>query len=216
MARPHQPQRCYRKKMKSFGIIFSLSTLIALTSCVTANQTEVITANQTKVTLIASGYGYEVGDIVLLDTRKEPEPGDIVQYNRIKNNSFCMSFGPTGSLAKVIGLPGDKVSFNVSSFSANGYTGSFPYGPGIGSRTKLTMWGTIKYADAANMDLVVPDGEYLADTHIGLECTGEVDETGSSKTYNRFTIKQQAIEGVILKKLGHDQVFQDEQKNIIY
>ncbi len=216
MASPHQPQRCYRKKMKAFGIIFSLSTLIALTSCVTAKQTEVITANQTKVTLITGGYGYEVGDIVLLDTRKEPEPGDIVQYDWRLNKSNCMGMGPSSYLAKIIGLPGDKVSFNVSSFSANGYTGSFPYGPGIWPRTKPTMWGTIKYADAANMELIVPDGEYLADRWIGLECTGELDETGSSKTYNRFTIKQQAITGVILKKLGHDQAFEERQKTIIY
>ncbi|MDO8715833.1 MAG: hypothetical protein Q7J73_03375 [Dehalococcoidales bacterium] len=208
MAGPHQPQRCSIKQITSFGIVFSLSTLIALTSCVTVNQT--------KVTLITGGYGYEIGDIVLLDTKKEPEPGDIVQYDWGLNKSNCMGMGPSASLAKIIGLPGDKVSFNVSSFSANGYTGFFPYGPGISPRTKPTMWGTIPYADATNMELVVPDGEYLADRWIGLECTGEMDETHSSKTYNRFTIKQQAIEGVILKKLGHDQAFQDEQKKIIY
>jgi hypothetical protein len=171
---------------------------------------------QKKVTLIAGGYGYEIGDIVLTDAQKEPAPGDIVQFDWKLNKSDCMGMGPGLELAQIIGKPGDKVSFDVNSFSANGYKGSFQNGPGIWPRTKPTIWGTSRYEDAANMELIVPDGEYLADRWIGLECTGEQDETGSSKTYNRFTIKQEAITGVILKKLGHDQEFEDRQKQIVY
>lgn len=208
MAGPHQPQRCSIKQITFFGIMFSLSTLIALTSCVTANQT--------KVTLITGGYGYEIGDIVLIDIKKEPALGDVVQYDWGLNKSNCFAFGPSLYLAKIIGLPGDKVSFKVNSFSANGYAGSFPYGTGIWPRTKPTMWGTMIYADAADMELTVPDGEYLADKWIGQECTGELDETGTSKSYNRFTIKQPAITGVILKKLGHDRAFEEEVKGRVY
>ena len=34
-----------------------------------------------QITLITGGYGYEVGDIVLVDTQQEPRLGDIVQYD---------------------------------------------------------------------------------------------------------------------------------------
>ena len=77
------------------------------------------------------------------------------------------------------------------------------------------MWGSTKYADVANMKLIVPDGEYLADKWIGQECSG-TGQNGSSILYNRFTIKKEAITGVILEKIGHDQDFEDAQKNIIY
>ena len=171
---------------------------------------------QHETRLFIGGYGYEVGDIVLIDTQKEPALGDIVQYDWELNKSNCMGMGPGLQLAKIIGKPGDRVSFDVNSFSANGYTGSFKHGPGIWPRTKPTMWGTLRYADAANMELTVPDGEHLADRWIGLECTGEQDETGDSKTYNRFTVKKEAIIGVILEELGHDKEFEERQKQIVY
>ena len=132
MAGPIQPQKCSLKKIKFFGIIFILITLIATASCTTRSQT--------KVTLITGGYGYEVGDIVLIDTKKEPELGDVVQYDWGLNKSNCFAFGPSMYLSKIIGLPGDTVSFNVTSFSANGYTGSFPNG----QLTKPMMWGNYK------------------------------------------------------------------------
>jgi len=161
-----------------------------------------------QITLITGGYGYEVGDIVLVDTQQEPKLGDIVQYGWRLNNSDCMAMGPGFYLAKVVGKPGDAVSFEIDSFSANGYTGSLP-------ATKPTMWGSTKYADVANMKLIVPDGEYLADKWVGQECSG-TDENGSSIFYNRFTVKSEAITGVILEKIGHDQEFEDAQKNTIY
>jgi hypothetical protein len=39
---------------------------------------------------------------------------------------------------------------------------------------------------------------------------------GSSKFYNRFTIKREAIKGVITQKTGHDQAFEDRQKGAVY
>ena len=161
-----------------------------------------------QITLITGGYGYEVGDIVLVDTLQEPKLGDIVQYDWRLNKSDCMAMGPGFYLTKVIGIPGDKVKFEIGSYFANGFTGSLPAG-------KPTMWGSTKYADVANMKLIVPDGEYLADKWIGQECSG-IDENGSSILYNRFTVISEAITGVILEKIGHDQEFEDAQKTIIY
>jgi len=160
-----------------------------------------------QITLITGGYGYEVGDIVLVDTQQEPKLGDIVQYDWRLNNSDCFSFGPGFYLTKVIGKPGDAVSFEIDYFFANGFTGSLP-------TTKPTIWGSTKYSSVANMKLIVPDGEYMADKWIGQECNGK-DESGSM-LYNRFTVKSEAITGVILEKIGHDQKFEDAQKNIIY
>jgi len=161
-----------------------------------------------QITLITGGYGYEVGDIVLVDTRQEPKLGDIVQYDWRLNKSDCTAMGPGFYLAKVVGKPGDKVKFEIGSFFANGFTGSLP-------ANKPTMWGSTKYEDVTNMILIVPDGEYLVDKCIGQECSG-TDENGSSILYNRYTVKSEAIIGVILEKIGHDQEFEDTQKSIIY
>jgi hypothetical protein len=149
-----------------------------------------------------------VGDIVLVDTRQEPKLGDIVQYDWRLNKSDCTAMGPGFYLAKVVGKPGDKVKFEIGSFFANGFTGSLP-------ANKPTMWGSTKYEDVTNMILIVPDGEYLVDKCIGQECSG-TDENGSSILYNRYTVKSEAIIGVILEKIGHDQEFEDTQKSIIY
>jgi len=161
-----------------------------------------------QITLITGGYGYEVGDIVLVDTQQEPKIGDIVQYDWRLNNSDCMAMGPGFYLTKVTGIPGDAVKFEAGSYFANGFTGSLPAG-------KPTMWGSTKYADVTNMKLIVSEGEYMADKWVGQECSG-TDKNGSSIPYNRFTIKSEAITGVILEKIGHDQEFEDAQKNIVY
>jgi hypothetical protein len=161
-----------------------------------------------QITLITGGYGYEVGDIVLVDTRQEPKIGDIVQYDWRLNRSDCMAMGPGFYLAKVVGKPGDSVKFGIDSFFANGFTCSLPAG-------KPTMWGSTKYADVTDMKLVVPQGEYLADKWVGQECSG-IDENGSNTPYNRITVKSEAIIGVILEKIGHDQEFEDAQENIVY
>ena len=109
-----------------------------------------------QITLITGGYGYVVGDIVLVDTKQVPKFGDIVQYDWRLNNSNCMGMGPGVYLAKIAGKPGDAVKFEAGSYFANGFTGSLP-------TTKPTIWGSTKYSSVANMKLIVPDGEYLAD-----------------------------------------------------
>ncbi|HUT69020.1 MAG TPA: hypothetical protein VMW86_10810 [Dehalococcoidales bacterium] len=171
---------------------------------------------QEKVTLATGGYGYEVGDIVIIDTQKTPEVGDIVQYDWALNKSNCFGMGPALYLAKIIGLPGGEVIFSRCDFKINGYIGTSPCGEGISPNTKMVIWGSDTYEDVAGRQLIVPSNEYLADKWVGQECTGEVDETGSSKVYNRFTVKNEAIKGVILIKLGHDKEFEESQKNIVY
>jgi len=161
-----------------------------------------------QITLITGGYGYEVGDIVLVDTQQAPKIGDIIQYDWRLNKSDCMAMGPGLYLAKVIGKPGDSVKFEIDSFFANGFTSSLP-------AARPTMWGSTKYPDVTHMKLIVPDGEYLGDKWIGQECNG-TDKNGNSILYNRFTVKLEAITGVILEKIGHDQEFEDTQKNIVY
>jgi signal peptidase I len=84
------------------------------------------------VPLEVSSYGYEMGDIVLTDTKKTPEIGDLVLYDTNVKRSHCMAFGPGVYLAKVIGLPGDNVRFSQCSYEANGCIGSFECGPAYG------------------------------------------------------------------------------------
>jgi hypothetical protein len=168
--------------------------------------------NRSRVTLITGGYGYTVGDIVLLDTQKKPAVGDIVQYNWYINKSSCGAMGPTFSLVKIVGLSGDDVQFKQSSYEANGYICSVN-----GYEIKQVLWGSEKFDDVAGMKLQVPANEYLADNWMGNECMpGGAIVAGSSEAYNRFTIKQEAITGVILQKLGHDKEFEERQKQIVY
>ena len=112
-------------------------------------------------TTITGGYGYEVGDIVLIDTQKEPELGDIVQYNWVTNKSNCMGTEPSLYLAKIIGLPGDDVSFQQSSYEANGYEGSLERCNWGANGEIQIIWGNEKFDNIAGMKLKVPNGEYL-------------------------------------------------------
>ncbi|MBI2850959.1 MAG: hypothetical protein HYX80_07980 [Chloroflexi bacterium] len=167
------------------------------------------------------GYGYEKADIVLIDTQKEPALGDIVQFNSDLNNSTGRAMGPSPRLAKIIGLPGDNVSFQQWSYEANGFEVTLgPYYKADGTtwdaQTKDVMWSSERFGNVAGMVLQVPPDEYLCDKRVGEEFSGERDETGSSKIYHRFTVKRAAITGVILKKLGHDKEFEEELKHRVY
>ena len=168
--------------------------------------------NQQEITLITGGYGYEIGDIVLLDTEKEPELGDVVQYDANINNSYCMAFGPGIHLARIIGLPGDNVRFAESTYEANGYVVDLQRGVFLTS----VIWGTDVHPDLTGMELAVPVNEFLADNVIGQECTGETDEHGSSLAFYRYTVKKEAINGVIVEKLGHDEEFAEREKQKVY
>ena len=166
---------------------------------------------QREIRLELGGYGYEVGDIVLIDTQKEPALGDMVQYDWELNNSSGGGMGPSLHLAKIIGLPGDYVSFQQWSYEANGNEVTLErYYKADGTmyepQTKEVMWATQKFDNVAGMKLKVPVDEFLSDKRIGLE----------SLRYNRFTVKRDSIKGIILKKLGHDKEFEKEVKGRVY
>lgn len=195
------------------------SALILLTGLVSffvqACATEPPAATQNKIKLITGGYGYEVGDIVRIDTQKQPVLGDIVQYDWYLNKSNCGAMGPSLYLAKIIGLPGDNVSFQQWSYGANGYEVTleryyesnnkiYQHVP----KTIQVLWASEKLDNVAGMNLKIPTGEYLADKWIGSACV--------PGGYNLFTVKQEAITGILGEKIGHDKEFEEEQKRIVY
>ena len=163
--------------------------------------------------LVSGGYGYELADVVLVDAQRTPEPGDIVQYDDRLNDSDCYSFGPGQYLAKVIALPGESVAFQECSFSAGGFTGTMDCGLELWPRTQGVYWGAEWLEDIAGGTLLVPEGELLADRWIGQECRQFGAE---SRAGSRFTIKSDAVIGVVLKKLGHDDRMQQYLESIVY
>ncbi len=78
--------------------------------------------NPNMVTLYSGGYGYEIGDIVLVDKQKEPNVGDMILYDIHLNKSDCGVMGPGIYLAKIIGLSEYKVNFYQQSYEVNGIT----------------------------------------------------------------------------------------------
>ena len=149
--------------------------------------------------LYVADYGYKYGDIVQLDTKTPPKLGAIVLYSWTLNKSNFMAFGPEYQLIKIVGLPGDSVTFKDYSYTANNFN--------IGLRDDVSytlnvMWGKTVYADVSGMTLKVPDGEYLGDRWVGKE--GKQGGFGKSESvsYNRFTVRKEAISGVVVKKVG--------------
>jgi hypothetical protein len=186
-----------------------ISTLLLTIAC--------LPKNQEKVSLRSGGYGYVIADIVLIDTEKTPEIGDIVLYDAIENGSYGTAFGPGVHLSKIIGQPGNKVTFINSTYKTNGYQGPISDPPGGISAEQNVMWGIEKYDNSAFLELTVPDSEFLADDWLGRNCVpNETNEDAGSVCYNRYTIKQKAIIGVVLKKLGHDNKLEEELKGTLY
>jgi len=176
------------------------------------------------IPLRCSHYDYRVGDLVLLDTDELPRTGDIVYYDANVNKSYYMCHGPGFHLARVIGIPGDEVIFSEFYYEVNGrkyaserrhyYGGEFRR---RAVETVNVMWGKDRYKNMNNMKLVVPDGEYLTDMWVGLEWPpGEYHKTGSSVSYGRFTIKQEAVRGVVLAKVGHSWYFEQRESSVVY
>ena len=163
--------------------------------------------------LVSGGYGYELADVVLMDTVRSPQPGDIVQYDDRLNESDCRAFGPGQYLARVAGLPGATVAFEERAFVAGCFIGAIECGPDIAPRTQGVYWGEDWYDDINGMSLVVPSGEYLANRWLGQECR----QVGSDlRAGFRFTIKSEAIIGVVVKKVGHDERMQEYLEGIRY
>lgn len=174
-----------------------------------------------KTTLISDGCGYEIGDVVILNTEKEPGLGDVVYYDWRVNESDCMGFGAGRYMARIVGLPGDNATFHNWSYEANGYKIE------LGSEEKKqkrpdmgnVMWGSQRYDTVTGLVLAVPDGEFLADNWIGPECIGEEDESGNLEitgTYNRYTVRKEAILGIITMKIWHDNKFEEQRRGAVY
>jgi hypothetical protein len=163
--------------------------------------------------LVSGGYGYDVADVVLIDSERTPQPGDIVQYDDQLNASGCQAFGPGQYLARVAALPGATVAFEECAFVAGCFIGAIECGPDIAPRTQGVYWGEEWYEDIKGASLVVPAGEYLANRWVGQECR----QVGSDlRTGFRFTIKSEAIIGVVVKKVGHDERMQQYLEGISY
>jgi hypothetical protein len=153
-----------------------------------------------QATLYVADYGYKYGDIVQIDTKTPPKLGDIILYSWALNKSNFMAFGPDYQLVKIVGMPGDGVTFTKYSYKVNTYN--------IGLRddvsyTLKVMWGTTLYPDVSGLTLKVPDGEYLGDRWVGQE--GKQGGFGKSESlsYNRFTVKKEAVVGTVVKKIGN-------------
>lgn len=168
---------------------------------------------QTKVPLKSSGYGFEIGDVVLIDVEKNPVPGDLVLYDADLNDSYCTAFGPGVHIARIIGRPGDLVVFGKYSYEAPVYRDEMSsQGP---ARPKV-IWGAELYDDVTDMALRVPYREFLAEDWIGYECVQTDLDGHDSQLYNRYTVRQGVIIGVILGKVGHDEEFEKHWANAVY
>ena len=167
--------------------------------------------NGKNVTLEIDGYGYTIGDIVGIKL-VAPIRGDIVVFDPFKNKSMCLGMGPSMALGKIIGVPDDSVQIQKDGLKLR--TETIPLERDYSNRGMV--FGGIKYKNPP-ANITLKNGEYLLDKWVGLECFGgEIDETGSSITYNRFTVNQEAILGVIENKIGHDDQAEKEFKGRIY
>jgi hypothetical protein len=137
-----------------------------------------------------------------------------------------MAFGSGISMAKIIGSPGDTVKFYENSYEIRGKT--YPaerryYTDYTGNEQiiipmdlKDVKWGEEIFDNLAGQTLTIPEGQYLTDEWLGPECLHGVIINGSTAAANRYTVKQEAIIGVVLVQIGHSRIFENRQKRIIY
>ncbi len=168
--------------------------------------------DQLTATLEIDGYGYTVGDVVQIETGR-PDLDKVIIYDPFKNKSMCLSMGPDMSLGKIVGVPGETISFQNSGLTIRAETIRFDK-----DYSHLrAVFGGQKYSTLAEKTITLKDGEYLMDKRVGLECfAGEKDETGSSIFYFRFTVNEEAIIGVIVRKIAHDKEAEEKFRNRIY
>lgn len=167
---------------------------------------------QNKLTLQVSGYNYTVGDIVQVKTG-QPVAGDVVVYDPFKNKSTCLGMGSKMALGKIIGIPQETFSFQNTNLKIRTETINL----NKDYSGQKTVFGNQKYDNLNAKNITLKNGEFLIDKWAGYECfAGEMDKFGSSITYNRFTVNQDAILGIITKKIGHDKKAEDELKSTIY
>ncbi|MDO9333961.1 MAG: S26 family signal peptidase [Dehalococcoidales bacterium] len=166
---------------------------------------------------------HHVGDIFLINIQSSPHIGDLVFYDAETNDSFCMTFGGGVYMAKIIGLPGDTVKFYENSYEIRGKTYPAERRYYIGNELKIipmvlqyVKWGEKTFDNLAGQTLTIPEGQYLTDEWIGQECLPGIIFQGSTAMANRYTLKREAIIGVVLVQIGHSWIFERNQKGIIY
>ncbi len=175
----------------------------------TEDQSQQVTPN--RMTLGIDGYGYTVGDIVQIK-KGQPTLGDVIVYNPFENKSMCLGMGPYMSLGKIVGVPGESVSFQNDGLKIRTEMIKFDRN----YSQQKAVFGGQKYKNLP-VNIILKNGEYLLGKWVGFECfNGELDETGSSIPYNRFTVNEESITGVIEKKIGHDNQAETEFKGRIY
>ncbi|MFC2018723.1 hypothetical protein ACFLU4_02040 [Chloroflexota bacterium] len=198
--------------MKRILLLLLLTFIVLVTGC---RPSVTVPDFEQTFTIWADIYGYKIGDIVLVDSQKEPELGDVVIFDFVVNGSSCNESGSPPSVArKIIGMPGDRVVFSQCSYEANGYTGQ-TMSKGCGgkyerslSTTYAVMWGGEVYENIIGLELTVPEGEYLSDQFVGWGCPEGIKSSlgypiQRPPDYTYFTIKQEAVKGVVLEKVGH-------------
>lgn len=163
-----------------------------------------INANESKALLLSRGYGYVYGDVILLDTKNSPQVGDVILYNWTINKSDFHYFGPTYHLVKVIALPGDSVTFEKWSYKANGYEVILQ--EHNTPETTSVIWGSTIYEDVSGLTLQLPQEEYLGDKWIGKEGLQEYYGETYYSGHNRFTIKKEAISGIVIRTIEHKNI----------
>jgi hypothetical protein len=188
-----------------------LSTTYTLTNAIVDfswadDSPHAISENQAVIVILFDGYGYKYGDILLLDIKSSPKIGDIVMYNRDINKSSAYSYGPSLVPTEITGMPGDNVTFKEWSFLVNRMEIAILFY--VGPPTKNVLWGSTAYDNVEGLTLAVPDGEYLGDGFIGKESYKPVCTTTDYMGHNRFTVKKEAVIGIVLGKVGHQNIAQ--------
>lgn len=129
----------------------------------TENQFQQVRSN--RLTLEIDGYGYTVGDIVQVK-KGQPAIGDFIVYNPFKNKSMCLGMGPSMSLGKIFGVPGETFSFQDGNLKIREEIVEFDRDY---SQLKAVFGGQ-KYENLSAKNISLKNGEYLIDKWVGLEC----------------------------------------------
>jgi len=158
-------------------------------------------------------YDYQPGDILLIWMNASPDADEIVYYNALANNCTA-GFGPGRYLARIVGLPGDRVIFSGDSYTVRGrsYAAERRYYDGTNFVSQLMgtrnlVWGNLQLDEMTGREMSIPDNEYLADKWI---CPGRWS------IGNRFTIFTAAIIGTVIMKVGHSQILEKAVGSRVY
>lgn len=169
-------------------------------------------AGEHHLLLDVGGEGYGAGDIVEVSPEtSELAVGDVVLFDMSKNRSGCMYMGPGEMLVRIIALPGEPFQFTAGGVQVRGTDT-----PVANLRLPLII-GQTTYATFPTDTLTVPQGEYLVNWVTGMECTGrDADGFATSPAFWRTTVRQEAIIGKVLRKVGHDDTVADEAEQRVY